>query len=66
MRIILKGTPHEVPNELTVSLLIEHLQLPAPTLLIEVNETALRKCEWSELRLNPEDRVEFIRVTAGG
>ena len=66
MRIILNGTPQEIPNNLTIALLVEHLQLPAPTLLIELNECALRQSEWSEKRLAPEDRVEFIRIAAGG
>jgi sulfur carrier protein len=66
MRIILNGTPHEIPEHLTVDLLVEHLQLPAPALLIELNETALRRADWPKCLLNPEDRVEFIRIAAGG
>jgi sulfur carrier protein len=66
MRIILNGTPHEVPDQLTVTLLVEHLQLPAPTLLIEVNEIALRKSEWTDHVLKPDDRIEFVRIAAGG
>jgi thiamine biosynthesis protein ThiS len=34
--------------------------------LIEHNATALHQREWTERKLSEGDRVEFVRVVAGG
>jgi len=50
----------------TVSGLVEEMRLPAPLLLIELNGTALRKSEWENTALSEGDRMEILRVSAGG
>ncbi len=66
MRITINGDLREVPEPSTIESLVHFLELPAATLLIELNEVALRKSEWSGSDLKPGDRVEFIRIAAGG
>jgi len=40
---------------------------PAPqTLLIEHNNIALHRSQWAEVTLQANDRVEVLRVSAGG
>lgn len=40
---------------------------PAPeTLLIEHNGTALHRSEWVDAKLREADRIEILRVAAGG
>ncbi len=65
MKIKLNGDSHETAAT-TIAALVEALSLPAPTLLIEHNGTALRRHEWTETALNEGDRVEMMRVAAGG
>ena len=50
----------------TVYGLVEEMRLPAPLLLIELNGTALRKSEWESTVLSEGDRMEILRVSAGG
>ena len=42
------------------------LEIPAPTLLIEHNGTALRREEWPATRLADGDKLEILRIAAGG
>jgi thiazole synthase len=50
----------------TVADLIVELDLPAATILIELNGNALFRRDWSSATLAPDARIEILRVTAGG
>lgn len=66
MTISLNGERYRPANAPTIAALVTELKLIPETLLIEHNETALHRAEWSERALNEGDRIEFIRVVAGG
>lgn len=42
------------------------LGLPPETLLVEHNGRALLRSEWADVRLANGDRLEILRVVAGG
>jgi sulfur carrier protein len=50
----------------TISALVRELNLIPATLLIEHNGLALHREEWNSHALRDGDKVEFIRVVAGG
>ncbi len=50
----------------TVTALVRELGLPPETILIEHNATALHRSEWDATVLAADDRLEFLRVAAGG
>ena len=50
----------------TVAELVDRLDFPAPTLLIEHNGTALRREEWNGARLTAGDKLQILRIAAGG
>lgn len=50
----------------TVAGLVEELGLPGPLVLLEHNGLALRKSEWETTLLRDGDRIEILRVSAGG
>ena len=50
----------------TVAELIVELGLPGPALLIEWNGTALHRGEWERTPVRTGDRLEFVRIVAGG
>ncbi len=66
MTVLVDGEPCEVRIAETVAALIEELDLPAPALLIELNGLALTRSEWPATPLAEGDRLELLRVTAGG
>ena len=46
--------------------LVERYQLPPQTVLIEHNGLALHRREWRGRELHEGDRIEVLRVVAGG
>ena len=66
MTLHLNGEARAFPELRTVADFIEHLALPAATLLVEHNGTALRRDEWSTTPLRDGDRIELLRIAAGG
>ncbi len=63
--ILLNGEIRTVSAE-TVSALVDELGLAAPMVLVEHNGLALRRSEWPHAVLNGSDRIEILRVSAGG
>lgn len=66
MMLQINGESHEMSTATTVAALVDELKLPAPAILIEHNGDALRREEWSHRPLAPNDRIEIIRIVAGG
>ena len=66
MKIWLNGENSDTRGARTVAELAERYQLPANSILIEHNGVALHRREWDERNLSEADRLEFIRVVAGG
>lgn len=66
MNLLLNGEPRDIPGVATLPQLVESLGLPAAALLIEHNGLALLRDEWAERPLAEGDRIEILRLTAGG
>lgn len=64
--ILINGEPREVPANLSVESLLAHLGLAGQPLLVEHNGVALFKSDWPEIIVGAGDRLELIRVVAGG
>lgn len=66
MQIFLNGETVDAREAKTIAELINHYQLPPQSILVEHNGVAVHRHEWAERPLSEGDRVEFIRVVAGG
>lgn len=66
MTVFVNGEAKDISAARTVAELVAELGLPAPTLLIEHNGAALTRAEWTATSLAEGDRLELLRVTAGG
>jgi len=66
MKILLNGETTEVGEAKTIADLIGCYQLPPQSILVEHNGLTLHQYEWSARPLAEGDRIEFIRVVAGG
>ena len=64
--IEVNGDRRTVPPGTTLPALLEILGLLAQSVLVEHNGTALLRDEWPTLRLTDGDRLEILRVVAGG
>ena len=66
MRVWINGEPVEMNGVTNVAQLAAHYGFRANMVLIEHNSVALHQREWEERLLTDGDRVEFVRVVAGG
>jgi thiamine biosynthesis protein ThiS len=64
--ISLNGERVDARDAETIAQLIERYQVPPQTVLVEHNGIALHRHEWPERSLAEGDRIEFVRVVAGG
>jgi sulfur carrier protein len=64
--ISLNGEGVDVREAKTIAELVDRYQLPPQSILVEHNGLAVHRHEWAERSLAEGDRVELIRVTAGG
>lgn len=67
MKIVLNGSPRELPDgELTVSGLLEALELGPQPVLVERNGLAVLKREFDREAVEDGDVIEIVRMVAGG
>ena len=66
MNVWLNGESADARGAETVAQLAELYGLAPNTVLVEHNGVALHQREWRARPLREADRVEFIRVVAGG
>jgi sulfur carrier protein len=66
MKVWINGEPVELNDVSSVADLAAHYGLRPNTVLIEHNATALQQREWVNRPLVEGDRIEFVRVVAGG
>jgi len=66
MTISLNGQKSDTRGAETIAELVKRHELPPESLLIEHNGVALNRREWSKTNLTDGDRLEIIRVAAGG
>jgi sulfur carrier protein len=66
MTVVVNGEPRSIAGARNITELVAELQLMPATLLIEHNGVALHRDEWDSRMLRDGDRIELIRVVAGG
>ena len=66
MKIAVNGESVDAHEAKTIAELIGRYQLPPQSILVEHNGLAVHRREWPERPLAEGDRIEFIRVVAGG
>jgi sulfur carrier protein len=66
MNVWVNGERAEIKGLTNVAELAKHYGLQPNSVLIEHNTVALHQREWPERKLAEGDRIEFVRVVAGG
>ena len=64
--MIVNGQLHSVADSQTIDGLVQELKLIPETLLVEHNGRALHRGEWQRRAVQDGDKIELIRVVAGG
>ena len=66
MKIAVNGESVDTREAKTIAELIARYQLPPQLILVEHNGLVVHRHEWPKCPLAEDDRIEFIRVVAGG
>ena len=66
MRIFLNGEETQIQGTGNVADLVDRYHIPRQSILIEHNGMALHPREWQQRNLSEGDRIEVVRVVAGG
>ena len=64
--VSLNGDKRQLNCSSTIQEMVAELGLPAPLILVEHNGLALRRGEWAAAQVSDGDRIEILRVSAGG
>jgi thiamine biosynthesis protein ThiS len=65
-QITLNGEDRTFPAPLTVTRLVEALELPPQGLAVEVNLEIVPRSQWADRELAEGDRVEIVTFVGGG
>jgi sulfur carrier protein len=66
VKVTINGDSRAIERARNITELIAELGLPAPAMLVEHNGFALRREEWPTRTLADGDRIEIVRIVAGG
>jgi thiamine biosynthesis protein ThiS len=66
MTIKLNGDPREVPAPLSVSALLQQLEIDARRVAVELNLNVVKKTAYDSSLINDGDEVEIVNFVGGG
>jgi sulfur carrier protein len=66
MQILLNGETLQAPEDVTLSELLETLELEGRRFAVEINEDLVPRSRHAGHRLQPGDRVEIVQAIGGG
>jgi thiamine biosynthesis protein ThiS len=66
MRVEINGETKELPRELNLNELLEHLSMPSRLLAIELNKQVVRRKDWGDIKIKDSDVIEVIHFVGGG
>jgi len=66
MKVVVNGEAREVEENLSLSSLLEKLNLPVMRVAVELNQTVVRRATWAETTLRENDKVEIVHFVGGG
>ena len=66
IEIVVNGRPQLLKAGLSVAQWAETLGVPLALLLIEYNRRAIHRDEWAHTILHSGDRLEILKIAAGG
>ncbi len=66
MKITLNGKDYDLERELTVSELLNHLDINQETVAVEVNLQIIKKADYHNYIIKHGDQVEIVSFVGGG
>jgi len=66
MQVTINGQVRDVPDELTVRGLVEHLGLTEGPVAVEINQIIVTRARHTEHRVQAGDVIEIVHFVGGG
>ncbi len=66
MVIHVNGEPREVEDHIILPKLVAELNLKPEQIAIELNHNVVRRAQWENTILQPDDKVEIVHFVGGG
>jgi len=66
MKLVINGKEMELNDGLTVTGLLESLEIDSGRVAVEVNLKIIKRCDFGEQKLNEGDSVEIVNFVGGG
>lgn len=66
MRILLNGVEREIPDGMTISELLDYLNLTPERLAVERNYQIVGRADWDHTKIEDGDRLEIVHFVGGG
>ncbi len=66
MKLKINGNDTDVNDNLTVTGLLESLEIDPGRVAVEVNLKIIKRCDFGEQKLKEEDSVEIVNFVGGG
>jgi len=66
LRILINGEGKECEEGISLSALLELLELPPQRIAVELNREVVRRADWKSTVLKNEDRLEIVHFVGGG
>lgn len=66
MQVVLNGERRDVPDNLTLEELLEHLKLERERVAVERNREIVKREDWPQVKVQPGDQLEVVHFVGGG
>ncbi|MBK9152628.1 MAG: sulfur carrier protein ThiS [Chloracidobacterium sp.] len=66
MKVFLNGEVRDIPPDLDLERLLEHLSIPSKRVAVELNRSVVRRADWKDTKINDSDTIEVIHFVGGG
>lgn len=66
MEILINGEKKNLPQELNLTELLAHFELPSERVAVELNQEVVRKKDWETIKIADGDKLEVIHFVGGG
>jgi thiamine biosynthesis protein ThiS len=66
MKITINGEAREVPQGLTLALLLAHVEIVGPRVAVERNGEIAPRNQWDATQIQEGDRLEVVHLVGGG
>jgi thiamine biosynthesis protein ThiS len=66
MNVTINGSPHDVPDDLTIKDLVVHLGLGAGPVAVEVNREIVPRAQHATHKIAGGDAIEIVHFVGGG